>query len=259
MVTTLAVTVGVVIFGHQTDLLTSWTWTLVGLVFSMLMYFASTYTAFLGANVLAIYTMSLWALMAKRVVNFPPSRVIPLAMIMVFFYLLFSVWTVAYNFVPGGTLTRERTYVMLIAMVVSCGLATRSISSSSPEVKDQSAAGETAAVTTTTAAATANNGTMSSAKKVTFLGRVFRRLSTVTEEGDEELFLVGGGGGIVAFGGGDDNDGDGDDSAVREEAVSSSSSSETHQVLIKEVSMSEDKETQQFHTKTLKGEGMCQF
>jgi hypothetical protein len=38
--------------------------------------------------------------------------------------MLFSVWTVAYNFVPGGFITRERTNVLLafVALTVGYGL-----------------------------------------------------------------------------------------------------------------------------------------
>lgn len=179
MVTMLAITVGLVIFGHQTDLLTSVSWTAVGLVFSMILYFTSTYTSFFGGLVLAIYTMSLWPLMAKRVINFPPNRVLPLALLVMTFYMLLSVWVVAYNFVPGGTLTRERSDVMLIMLVLSCGLGARN-SAPPSEAKGQSER-------------QLKRELRQKSSEINFVGGVIRRLSTVTEEGDEEIEETAGG------------------------------------------------------------------
>lgn len=209
MVTMLAMTVGVVVFGHQTDLLTSWRWTAVGLLFSMVLYFMESYTAFFGGIILSIYTMSLWPLLAKRVVNFPPHKIIPVAMLVTIFYIVLSAWVVAYNFVPGGTLTRERTDVMLIMLVLSCGLGSRNASTAS-DVKVQSLG---------------KKRLPRKVSQVNFLGRVIRRLSTVTEEGEGDE--------IGSWG---------------------SEGSETHQVLSKQVSEAEDSEAQVFHTKVLKGE-----
>ena len=223
----LALTVGVVVFGHQTSLLTSWRWTILGLVFAMILYFMTTYTAFFGGIMLAIYTMSLWPLMAKRVVNFPAHRVLPLAMLVYVFYMLLSAWVVAYNFVPGGTLTRERTDVMLVMLVLSCGLGSRTITMA------------TAAQGSGTAGVSSGGGKSDTYKRsalrkkadiprnsstINFLGHMIRRLSTVTEEGEGE-------------------DGPG---SPRESA--------THKVLSREVSVAEDKEAQSFHDKVLQGQ-----
>ena len=170
MVTMLAMTVGVVVFGHQTDLLTSWRWTAVGVLFSMVLYFMESYTAFFGGIVLSIYTMSLWPLLAKRVVNFPPHRILPVAMLVTIFYIVLSAWVVAYNFVPGGTLTRERTDVMLIMLVLSCGLGSRNANTAS-DVKVLAKNQE-------------RKRLQRKVSQVNFLGHVIRRLSTVTEEGE---------------------------------------------------------------------------
>lgn len=210
-----AMTVGVVVFGHQTDLVTSWRWTAVGLVFSMILYFASTYAAFFAGLVLAIYTMSLWPLLAKRVANFPPHKVLPLAMLVAIFYMLLSVWVVAYNFVPGGTLTRERTDVMLIMLVLSCGMSSRNVA---PPPTSTSAKEESYKRPGLKRAELRRKQS-----KITFLGHVIRRLSTVTEEGEEDE--VGGQG-----------------------------ESETHRILSREVATAEDKEAQVFHGRVLKGE-----
>ena len=213
-------TLGVVVFGHQTDLLTSSRWTLVGLVFSMILYFAHTYAAFFAGLVLATYNMSLWPLLAKRVANFPPHRVIPLAMLVTIFYMLLSAWVVAYNFVPGGIVTRERTDMMLIMLVLSCGLGSRNITpaKSAADVKGKSEAYRRQGLRRAELRRTQS--------KITLLGHVFRRLSTVTEEGEGEEF------------GSWDERGE----------------TETHKILSREVATAEDKEAQIFHGKILKGE-----
>lgn len=219
MVTMFAVTVGVVVFGHQTDLLTSWRWTAVGLVFAMVLYFMSTYMAFFAGTVLAIYTMSLWPVMAKRVTNLPPHKVIPLAMLVNVFFLLLSVWIVAYNFVPGGVITRERMDVMLVMLVLSCGLGSRNVATPSSSAEDGSG-GETYK----RQALRKKKQQQRRKSRINFLGRVIRRLSTVTEEGE---------GDEVEWG-------------------SDSESSETHRVLSMQVSTAEDREAQVFHGKVLK-------
>lgn len=212
MVTMLAATVGVILFGHQTDLLTSWMWTIVGVVFSMILYFMCSYTAFFGGIILGVYTFSLWPLLAKRSANFPPHKIIPLSMVVVIFYMLLSAWVVAYNFVPGGTLTRERSDVMLVMLVLSCGLASRNSSSSQLQPKHENQPNQLQLT--------------KKQSKITLFGRVFRRLSTVAEE------------------------------AEGDEAVTDNTPSplDTHQLLLKQVSEAEEKETQKFHSKILKGE-----
>lgn len=219
MLTMLALTLGVVVFGHQTDLLTSWWWTAVGLVFSMVLYFMSTYTAFFGGIVLAVYTGSLWPLMAKRVVHFPPHKVVPLAMVVVVFYMVLSAWVVAYNFVPGGTVTRERTDVMLVMLVLCCGAASRTVG-----VVSKSTPGDACGEQRRPPAL------KKKASKVNLLGRVIRRLSTVTEDKEGE--------------GNEDEGGWG-----------GSESSETHHTLSRQVSVAEDREVQLFHGRILRGDG----
>ena len=222
-------------FGHQTDLLTSWRWTALGLVFSMILYFMTTYTAFFGGIMLAIYTMSLWPLMAKRVVNLPAQRVLPIAMLVSIFYMLLSAWVVAYNFVPGGTITRERTDVMLVMLVLSCGLGSRSIATAMTAKVEagQQGSGKEGGVKSDSFKRSAlrkppKGGEIPrNPSTINFLGHVIRRLSTVTEEGEE---VVGGGAGSY-----------------------SKKESNTHKILSREVSVAEDNEAQSFHSKVLQG------
>ena len=167
-----AFTLGVVIFGHQTDLLSSWAWLGVGFVFSMTLYFSYTYMAFFGGLILAIYTASLWPILLKRLVSFPAHKVLPMAMFVMIFYIMLSAWVVAYNFVPGGVLTRERTDVLLILLVLSCGLGTCSFPFQQAEVQ--------------VAEDSLKENQIKKGDKINIFGRVFRRLSTVTEFPEQE-------------------------------------------------------------------------
>jgi len=169
---------GLVFFGNQVDLLTSFPWLSVGVLFFMILYYGETYMAFFGGLILAIYTSSLWPLLLKRIVAFPPHKVFVVAMGTYFFYLVLSVWVVAYNFVPGGEYTRERTDVMMFSVILCCGLGTCSFSSECVE----GGAGEKL------------QRKRERVMMVNFFGRVFRRLSTIVEDPEneelEELLLL---------------------------------------------------------------------
>lgn len=210
-------TVGLILFGHQWQLLSSPAWTAVGVAFSMVLYFAKTYTAFFGGQILAIYTMSMWPMLSKRFVNFHPGKVIPLAMTCCFVLVALSVWVVAYNFVPGGTITRERSDAMLILTTLMIGFASRNVrqaDSKSMLAKKRK--------TEALKRAVLKGSMVEGEKQVTFFGRVFRRLSTITEEGDEDW-------------------------------TETEKGSKTHQARAREVNMAEEEEGQKFHNRVIKG------
>ena len=215
-----SLTVGLVLFGHQWQLLSSPAWTIVGVLFSMVLYFAKSYTAFFGGQILAIYTMSLWPMLSKRLVNFNPGKAIPLAMTCCFALVLLSVWVVAYNFVPGGIVTRERSDAMLLLTVLMIGFASRNVrqgdSSMSQSKKNMKKA-------ESLKRAVMKMGQREGEKEVTFFGRVFRRLSTITEEGDEDW-------------------------------SETEKGSQTHQARAREVHVAEETEGQKFHNRVIKGD-----
>ena len=211
--------VGLVLFGHQWQLLSSPAWAVVGVVFSMVFYFAKTYTSFFGGQILAIYTMSLWPMLSKRFVHFHPGKAIPMAMFCCFLLVVLSAWVVAYNFVPGGTITRERSDAMLLITTLIIGFAARNVrhqarSSSVTLSKKHKAE------SLKRAAMKGRQGEED--KQVTFFGRVFRRLSTITEEGDEDW-------------------------------SETEKGSKTHRARAKEVNVAEDMEGQKFHNRVIKG------
>ena len=78
---------------------------------------------------MAVYTMSVWPAMIDRATSCPPGRTLALAAVTYVCETLFSVWTVAYNFVPGGVYTREHTgYLIAFAMItIAAALFTRKL------------------------------------------------------------------------------------------------------------------------------------
>ena len=179
LATLAALAMGLVLFGNQVHLLTSFPWMSVGVVFFMILYYGATYMAFFGGLVLAVYTTSLWPLLLKRIVAFPPHKIFVVAMGTYFFYVVLSVWVVAYNFVPGGVYTRERTDVMMLMVILCCGLGTCSLTSS-----DRIEGGASEKL----------QEKRERVMMVNFFGRVFRRLSTIVEDPEneelEELLLL---------------------------------------------------------------------
>lgn len=132
----------------------------------MVLYFMNSYIAFFGGLILAVYTMALWPHISKRVVNFPSGRVIPIAMVTYFLMFLLSAWVVAYNFVPGGVVTRERSDAMFVLIILLIGTASRRIESGEQsKLKQRHKA---------------------SNKQSTLFSHFLRRLSTITEEESED-------------------------------------------------------------------------
>ena len=65
----------------------------------------------------------MWPEILDRATSCPPVRVVLTAVTIYVAELLFSVWTVAYNFVPGGEYTREHTDYLLAFVACTIGLA----------------------------------------------------------------------------------------------------------------------------------------
>ena len=125
--------------------------------------------------------MSLWPHLLKRLTAFPVGKALPVAYLTLILLTVLSVWVVAYNFVPGGTITRERTDVLLAITVLLIGFASRNVGSSGAQLKDkENLEGKHDK-------ATSKKGS----KRVSYVGHVFRRLSTITEEVNEQEWVAG--------------------------------------------------------------------
>ena len=66
--------------------------------------------------------MSIWPETLDRLTMCPPARTLVTAIAVYLFEILFSVWTVAYNFVPGGVYTREHTDYLVALVIGLLGL-----------------------------------------------------------------------------------------------------------------------------------------
>ncbi|XP_078684139.1 PGAP2-interacting protein-like [Branchiostoma floridae x Branchiostoma belcheri] len=85
--------------------------------------FLPTYQGFLGGVLLAVYTTSVWPQMSDRLVLCPPGRTMVLALAVYLVEMFGMVWCTAYNFVPLGEYTRERTYILLAFSMLCIGAA----------------------------------------------------------------------------------------------------------------------------------------
>src|SRR5277367_681685 len=67
-----------------------------------------------GGVVLSVYISSIWPVLVDQVTLSPPSRTMFVAALTWLVQILFSVWTVAYNFVPGGEYMREKSLWLVV-------------------------------------------------------------------------------------------------------------------------------------------------
>lgn len=78
---------------------------------------------YLGGCALAVFCISIWPVMLFRLSQCPPVFTLSLSLLVWLIEILFSVWTVAYNFVPGGVYTREHTDWLCFAIILGIRLA----------------------------------------------------------------------------------------------------------------------------------------
>ncbi|KAI4527715.1 hypothetical protein K525DRAFT_231653 [Schizophyllum commune Loenen D] len=98
------------------SLLTHPIWHILGSVASLVMYRYRGWTGYAGSLAAAIYWTSLVPCIVSRAASTgKPGRTLGLAMFVYILFILASVWTVAYAFVPGGIYLRERTDLVMIA------------------------------------------------------------------------------------------------------------------------------------------------
>ena len=110
---------------HRSDKLSGLTWHAIGLASGLGLYFLESYFAFFEGCLLSLYTASLWPHISRRLTHYPPGQALSVAILTWCTLCVASVWIVAYNFVPGGSLTRERTDVLIVVVVFLVALASR--------------------------------------------------------------------------------------------------------------------------------------
>ena len=116
------ISLGVGIFlSNKAHLTNSLLWWSFGCGSASVLYYSQTHTAFYGGLALAVYLMSIFPCIMSKVYRCPQGPVLGFGFLSCVVLLLGSVWTVAYNFVPGGEFTRERTHIVIAVAMVMIG------------------------------------------------------------------------------------------------------------------------------------------
>ncbi|KAF3490962.1 calcofluor white hypersensitive protein [Arthroderma uncinatum] len=135
--TILAMGVGVFLGITYPRLAGSWTAFGLGSVGAALLTGNSHWIGFYGGLMLAVYIMAIAPILIGSAVRHSPATVFGLGFFVYNIMVLFSIWVVAYAFVPGGPLVRERTDWVMIAMMIliGAGVFSSSVSQTSPSAK----------------------------------------------------------------------------------------------------------------------------
>jgi endonuclease/exonuclease/phosphatase family metal-dependent hydrolase len=128
-VTLLAMGLGLTIGLFAPGLSRSWAFYGVGSIGAAILTTTSQWSGYLGGLVLATYTMAAAPALITQGARFSPAKVFGLGFLVYNFMVLFHVWVVAYAFVPGGPLVRERTDWVMTAMMILIGFGVFSASS----------------------------------------------------------------------------------------------------------------------------------
>ncbi|SCV73348.1 BQ2448_7274 [Microbotryum intermedium] len=125
-------------------------WFIVACLGCSLLYLRKGWTAFIGGCVLGTWTFSvLPAIIGLAVENAStPGPVFFFAFLIYGVLELAATWTVAYAFVPGGPILRERTDIVLVAMMacLALGVVELNIRKAGPDAQVSDTPGDNAAV-----------------------------------------------------------------------------------------------------------------
>jgi hypothetical protein len=125
-VTIAAMAGGLLIGLFNETLARGWTLYGIGCIGAAVLTTTSNWTGYYGALVLAMYLMAVSVPLIGSAARKSPAVTFGFGFLVYNFMVLFHVWVVAYAFVPGGPLVRERTdWVMLATMLlIGCGVFT---------------------------------------------------------------------------------------------------------------------------------------
>ncbi|KAH7085920.1 Frag1/DRAM/Sfk1 family-domain-containing protein [Paraphoma chrysanthemicola] len=135
-VTLLAMGVGLTIGLFAPNLSRSWAFYGVGSIGAALLTTRSHWSGYYGGLVLAIYTMAAAPVLITHATRHSPAKAFGLGFLVYNFMVLFHVWVVAYAFVPGGPLVRERTDWVMTAMMLQIGAGIFSVAAQTPAPKN---------------------------------------------------------------------------------------------------------------------------
>lgn len=119
------------------SVLHSWALFFVACLGTLFLYSFSGWWGYLGGLILAAYLMAITPLFLHSASNSPtPGRTFGVAFLIYDLLVLASVWVVAYAFVPGGPLLRERTNLLMLTMMACIGAGVTHLQRRSILVKD---------------------------------------------------------------------------------------------------------------------------
>lgn len=135
--TLLAMAAGVYLGVTYPRLAGSWTAFGLGSVGAALLTGNSHWLGFYGGLMLAVYVMAVAPILISSGVKHSPATVFGLGFFVYNFMVLFHVWIVAYAFVPGGPLVRERTDWVMTSMMllIGAGVFSSSVSQTTSSAK----------------------------------------------------------------------------------------------------------------------------
>ncbi|KAJ2836578.1 Protein cwh43 [Coemansia sp. 'formosensis'] len=105
--------------GHRLELATGMLWWTVASAGACAITLVPGWSGFAGGLVLAAYVGSVTRSILHAVARSPPGRTFFVGVLWYNILVLGHVWVVAYEFVPGGPLLRERTWVVMLATMLS--------------------------------------------------------------------------------------------------------------------------------------------
>jgi endonuclease/exonuclease/phosphatase family metal-dependent hydrolase len=136
-----AMGLGIVVGVMYPALSKSWAFYGVGAVGAATLTYVEDWTGFYGGLALTVYTMAIAPTFISSAVSHSPGKTFGLGFLVYNFLVLFHVWVVAYAFVPGGPLVRERTDWVMLCMMLSIGCGVQaSQKSESPKTTKRSKA-----------------------------------------------------------------------------------------------------------------------
>lgn len=110
------------LFGISTpDLLASWTAYGIGAVGAMFLTYYKDWAGYYGGLVFTVYVCGVAPVLIKSAVRHNPAVTFGFGFFIYNLMVLFHVWVVAYAFVPGGPLVRERSDWVMICTVLQIG------------------------------------------------------------------------------------------------------------------------------------------
>ncbi|KAI9694224.1 MAG: hypothetical protein M1820_009123 [Bogoriella megaspora] len=120
-VTILAMGIGLLLGLFKPELVRTWTSFGVGSLGAAVLTCFKHWFGYSGAVVLTVYLTALAPPLISHAVRFSPASTFGVGFLIYNLMVLFHVWVVAYAFVPGGPLVRERTDWVMASMMLQIG------------------------------------------------------------------------------------------------------------------------------------------